>query len=545
MHSSFDIGAILVVVLLALCSACAGGSSSAPSATAGPPSSPTAVTSPVFVPSPTLPAPIHTPTSTPTRRPSPSPTDTLPAQPTPTPTSAVTAVQPPTPSPTSAPPPAVRVYRTTATIATYPYQDFLRQEFSTQYRMPVWRLDWDAYESSAPRPAPRQYEQIVMENAYLRVSIIPELGGRIYECSLKAAGRNLLYQNAVLKPTRWGPPEQGWWLAAGGIEFCLPVEEHGYESATPWQAEIVTAGREGRVRLTDSTEQERLRAQVDVILPAGEARFLLQITLHNGTASTLPLQFWSNAMMSAGDSPNAASSLRFFLPARQARIHSTSDPRLPAAGESISWPYWQGTDWSFPDTWQGWLGVFAWPQAEFGFAGVYDVSADIGLVRAFPPQTAHGVKAFGFGGPSARLPASLWTDDGSYYVELHGGLTPAFGEPHPLAPGEQLRWQETWFPVAGLHGLTAAGPSGAVRAAWNADTKELGLRIWPAAPLRGTAVLRVDDREIGRAYLDNPAGRVIEIAFPWGEEPMAGSLFSLHLLAEDGSEERWQGYYYP
>lgn len=451
----------------------------------------------------------------------------------------MTAVQSSSPSPTPASSPAVQVYRTAVTTAAYPYQDFLRQEFSAQFGLPFWRLDWDAYESSAPRPAPRQYELIVMENAYLRVSILPELGGRIYECTLKAAGRNLLYQNAVLKPTRWGPAEQGWWLAAGGIEFCLPVEEHGYESAAPWQAEIITAGKEGRVRLRDSTDQERLQAQVEVVLPADEARFFLQITLRNGTASTLPVQFWSNAMIPAGDSP------RFFLPARQARIHSTSDPRLPAAGETISWPYWRGTDWSLPDTWQGWLGVFAWPQAEFGFAGVYDASADTGLVRTFPPQITRGVKAFGFGGPSARLPASLWTDDGTYYVELHGGLTPAFGESQPLAPGQQLSWQEAWFPAAGLQGLTAAGPSGAVRAAWDSNAKRMRLRIWPAAPLHGTAVLRLDDREIGRTYLDNSAGRVIEIAFPWGEEPGAGSLFSLHLLAEDGSEELWQGWYYP
>ncbi len=494
-------------------------------------------------PSPTLPAPAPLPTSTATRRPSPSATASPTSLSTPVPTVPSTPTGRPQPSPPPTQPPAVRVYRTTVTIPTYPYQDFLRQELAPQYSIPIWRLDWDAYEAFAPRPAPHQYELIVMENAHLRLSILPELGGRIYECTLKASGRNLLYQNTVLKPTRWGPPEQGWWLAAGGIEFCLPVEEHGYESAVPWQAQIVSSGYEGRVRLTDSAASGRLRAQVDVVLPADEARFFLEITLYNDTPAPLPVQFWSNAMVPARDTPGDAPALRFFLPARQARIHSTSDPRLPAAGETISWPYWQGVDWSIPGNWQGWLGVFAWPQAEFGFASVYDPSTDDGLVRTFPPHTARGVKAFGFGAPPARLPASLWTDDGSYYAELHGGLTPAFGEPQLVTADQQLSWREVWFPAAGLGGLTAAGPAGAASIRWDPDAKQIQARIWPAVSLRGSTVLNLNGKEIGRAHLDNSAGRVIEISFPWAEEPEAGSPVSLSIFREDETEELWQGYY--
>lgn len=528
---------LLLILLLALCTACAGSHPTAAPTVASPTALSAAATVTLLTPSPTLPALTPSPTYSSTRRPTPSATTTA-AAPTPAPTAS------PTPPPPTQPP-AVQVYRTTLTISTYPYQGFLRQEFSSQYRMPIWRLDWGAYESSAPRPAPRQYAAIVMENAYLRLTILPELGGRIYECTLKASGRNLLYQNAVLKPTHWGPPEQGWWLAAGGIEFCLPVEEHGYESAVPWQAQIISSEREGRVRLTDSTEGNRLRAQVDVVLPADEARFFLEITLHNDTPDPLPVQFWSNAMVPVDSAQDTAPALRFFLPARQARIHSTSDPRLPAAGATISWPYWQGIDWSTPDNWQGWLGVFAWPQAEFGFAGVYDLSTDDGLVRTFPPHTVRGVKAFGFGATSTRLPAFLWTDDGSYYVELHGGLTPAFGESQLLAPGQRLRWQETWFPAAGLGGLTAAGPAGAVSVRWDPDAGQIRARIWLAVSLRGSAVLNLDGKDIGRTHLDNSAGRVIEIDFPWAEEPAPGSLVSLSIFAEDGTEELWQGILLP
>ena len=108
-------------------------------------------------------------------------------------------------------------YTTTITIPTYPYADYLSDAYNPTYNMTYPKLDWTSYNAANLSPAPQDYMLLVMENDYLIVTVLPELGGRVYQHIDKATGQNHLYQNPVIKPTGWGPPEQGWWLAAGGI----------------------------------------------------------------------------------------------------------------------------------------------------------------------------------------------------------------------------------------------------------------------------------------------------------------------------------------
>ena len=177
------------------------------------------------------------------------------------------------PGETVAAPPAIEVATTTVSIPTYPYAAYLEMRHSDAYNIDYPWLNWPAYDSSGPLPVPQEYTAIVVENPWLRLTLLPELGGRLYGVTVKATGEQLLYQNPVIKPTHWGPPEQGWWLAAGGLEWCLPVHEHGYEWGIPWSYSISTTPQGATVTLWDSTASDRLRAQIAVHLPAGKAGF--------------------------------------------------------------------------------------------------------------------------------------------------------------------------------------------------------------------------------------------------------------------------------
>ena len=86
-------------------------------------------------------------------------------------------------------------------------------------------LDRAAYEGSNPEPKEVAYRTLVLENEYLRLTFLPDLGGRIYEVLYKPTGHVETYHNPVLKPSPWGPPEQGWWLAEAqqgrpGASWC-------------------------------------------------------------------------------------------------------------------------------------------------------------------------------------------------------------------------------------------------------------------------------------------------------------------------------------
>ncbi len=353
-------------------------------------------------------------------------------------------------------PSAVQVTSTTISIPTYPYASFLSMGHSLVYNMDFPILDWQGYESSNPHPADKSYTAIVLENNWLRLTFLPELGGRLYGITIKATGKELLYQNPVIKPTHWGPPEQGWWLAAGGIEWCLPVEEHGYESALFWTYDVSSAPEGSTITLRDSTALDRVRATISVFLPADQAAFRLTTRLDNPTGSTASLKFWANAMLAPGPANTVGPDLRFVVPIDWVTVHSTGDSRLPGPGSAMTWPVYDGVDYSRLGNWDQWLGFFARPQAVQGWAGVYDEGAKHGVVRVFPHQVAEGVKGFAMGW-SNPIDASNWTDlPYTYYVELHSGPSPTFWDSLTLDAGQSLEWSETWMPLQGLPALTMA-----------------------------------------------------------------------------------------
>ncbi len=351
---------------------------------------------------------------------------------------------------------AVHITTTTITIPTYPYAGFLYTGHSYAYNMDYPILDWQAYLASNPQPEDKAYTAVVLENDWLRLTFLPELGGRLYGIAVKATGEELLYQNPVIKPTHWGPPEQGWWLAAGGIEWCLPVEEHGYESALPWAYEVANAPEGSTINLHDSTAVDRVRATISVFLPVNQAAFSITLRLENPTGSPVSFKFWSNAMLAPGAANTVGPELRLVVPVGQVTVHSTGDGRLPGPQGAMTWPIYDEVDYSLLGNWHEWFGFFARPQAMQDWEGVYDEGMLRGVARVFPRQVATGVKGFAMGW-SNPIDASNWTDPPyTYYVEAHSGPSPTFWDSLRLGAGQSLEWFETWMPLQGLPALTMA-----------------------------------------------------------------------------------------
>jgi hypothetical protein len=467
---------------------------------------------PTAAPSPTVAE------KTPTALVLPSSKATLTPSPTPIPTEAVTRFLPevhqeptatpratetlppsftatPTPvSPTSTPlAPTVAVYVVTRTIATYPFRDFWREDRNAELNFPFFRFDREAYLASHPTPVAQDYLLVVLENEYLRLTIFPDLGGRLYEAVFKPTGHNEFYRNPVLKPSPWGPSEQGGWLAAGGMEWGLPVAEHGYEWGTRWG--YITLPREDEVTVTVfDGGKDRLRALVDITLAAGEARFTVRPRIENPGGQGVRFQFWLNAMLAPGGLNRPSAELQFIFPVSEMTVHSTGDPRLPSAGQPFTWPIYGGRDVSRLGTWSEWLGFFARPAAQGDFMGVYDRAADEGMMRVYPSEVARGAKGFGLGWGAKAISPGEYTDDDSAYVELHGGLSPTFWEQVELKPGAVVEWAETWFPVAGIGGVVYANENGAVNL--RAEAGGLRVGLFPTVPTAGVLQVSLDDRPL-------------------------------------------------
>ncbi|NOX62871.1 MAG: DUF5107 domain-containing protein, partial [Chloroflexi bacterium] len=394
----------------------------------------------------------------------------------------------PTPPPTPTPGDVVRLGQTSITLPTYPWETHTTWAYDETTAWRYRRFDRGAYEASDPRPTAKTYNLITLENRWLKITILPDLGGRIYQMIFKPTGSNELYQNPVIKPSPWGPVEQGGgWLAAGGIEWALPVPEHGYAWGEPWGYITEPGVADAGVTVFDHV-QDALHLSVDVGLQPDSAAMTLDFRLENLGAAAVNASFWSNAMLAPGPANTVGPEVRFIYPGDYMQVHSTGEADMPGPGGVFDWPIFQGRDVSRLGTWGRWLGFFAYPQAQAGWAAVYDMAADEGVVRVFDPAQTPGLKGFGFGWADP-IPPDNYTDDGSAYVEMHGGLPRTFDERVRFEPGQRRVWREVWYPVAGVRGVRSANAGGAANLTQEADG--LHLRLFSVSSRRGQ--LRVQD----------------------------------------------------
>jgi hypothetical protein len=465
------------------------------------------------------------------------PIPTLPPTCTPEPASPAVntpTTSPPTSTPLPQPAPAnITMREGEITIPVYPFGRYTDEAWSAVYNMPYPVLQRAAYEASNPSPANETYRIFVVENEYLRLTFLPDLGGRLYEVIYKPTGHHVTYRNPVLKPSPWGPEEQGWWLAAGGIEWCLPVEEHGYEWGVPWKLGATHEGDSVTVTLRDSDALDRVRAEIAVQLKAGEASFSIRPRLENPTGASMTVKYWTNAMLAPGGRNAPSADLHFVLSeaVSTVTVHSRGDEFLPAYNERMSWPIHNGTDYGRLGNWNRWLGFFADP-ALGGFLGVYDYAYDEGMVRTFSPDMAPGAKVFGFGW-NEPIPPDNYTDDGSSYVEIHGGPAPTFDHSVTLPAGGQMQWTEVWYPVAGLGGLRYANGTAALDLSAGGGQAHLAVTV--VRPWSGDVVLLLDGQEYWRQRASLLPGEPFRSTVPLGSEVPQSGRITLRLQALDGT----------
>jgi hypothetical protein len=371
---------------------------------------------------------------------------------------------------------------TALTLLSYPYEPFLRERLDPRYGFRVAWLDRAAYEASNPQPQLRTFKAVVLENRYLSLTFLPELGGRLYKCTVKSTGQNIFYQNPVLKPSYWGPlrREENWWLAVGGMEWALPVHEHGYEWGAVWAYNVEEHADGVSIVLRDNTteagfQNDRVWAQIRVTLPDDRAYFIVEPQLVNPTGTAAAFQFWLNAALTLG-SASVSADTDFFYPTEQMVVHSTGDDGLPGERQTMSWPVHEGRDLSHYRNWRNWLGVFV-PEVQQGYAGAYNHDTDLGVVRVFPPAIARGLKLFAFGSDFAAR--AEYTDGGSEYFEMWAGPCKTFwGEDDlVLDAGQSLHWSEVWLPFTHIGGLDRASAEVVVTANLQDGQVRLGIAV--------------------------------------------------------------------
>src|SRR5208283_197421 len=137
----------------------------------------------------------------------------------------------------------------------------------------------------------QSWQAIHLENRYLRLMILPQLGGRIHIARDKTNGYDFIYRQNVIKPALVGLA--GPWIS-GGIEFNWP-QHHRPATFLPTDCEIEKhADGSVTVWCGDHDPMARMKAMHGACLHPGRAILELRVRAYNRTPWVQTFLWWAN-----------------------------------------------------------------------------------------------------------------------------------------------------------------------------------------------------------------------------------------------------------
>ncbi|HPG41793.1 MAG TPA: DUF5107 domain-containing protein [bacterium] len=303
----------------------------------------------------------------------------------------------------------------------------------------------------------KKYNMITLENDYIKIGIMPGMGGRIFEGIDKTNGYNFFYRQHVIKPTLIGM--LGYWIS-GSLAWGYP-HHHGATTVEPVDY-VIEKNNDGSVTVWLSVTEylHRLRALIGYTIFPNSSLIKMTIRPSNPTPFVDSFLFWANP------SVHADTNYQVIFPPSVEYItghHKTEMNTWPIADRRYMNYDFQGLDLSL---WKN-TGVpssfFSWDPQEDFFGG-YDHAKQAGTAWIGNHYTCPGMKYWADGNnPAGEMINNGLTDNDGRYIELMAG---AFTDNQPdyswLQPDESKDVTMTWYPIRLLGGLKAANTDAAL-----------------------------------------------------------------------------------
>jgi tetratricopeptide (TPR) repeat protein len=310
----------------------------------------------------------------------------------------------------------------------------------------------------------RDWDAIHLENEFVRVVVLPELGGRIHIGYDKTTGYDFFYRNNVIKPALVGLA--GPWIS-GGVEFNWP-QHHRPATCLPVEASIEYDDGTVTVWCHDHDPFARMSAQHGVRLRAGSSVVELAVRLHNRTDERQTFLWWANVAALVHDDYQS------FFP-EDVRYVADHARRALTAFPEADRPYY-GVDYSAlaqgdPEANRiDWYKNIPVPTSYMivdsgqDFFGGYDHRAGAGFVHWAERRVSPGKKQWTWGdAPFGHAWDAQLTDGDGPYVELMAGV---YTDNQPdfswLLPGETKIFTQYWYPIPAIGAAHQATPDAAV-----------------------------------------------------------------------------------
>lgn len=338
---------------------------------------------------------------------------------------------------------------------------------------------------------PVSYRAICLENQYLKITILPQLGGHTYVYD-KIDHREVLYRPRVIKYGLVGP--RGAWIA-GGTEFNFPFD-HTTATVSPVESKLVHSpdgSATAYVGLLDRVSH--MYWQVAITLRPETARVQEDITLFNPTVSSRLYKYYTNSAVPA------TAAMQWIYPMRETIF---DDPFAVVQ----SWPVWKGVDRSWYKNVPEAMAIFG-RNVHRNYFGVYYHEANYGVVHVANYRQDPGKKVWTWGtAQSGTIWEKLLSDRSIPYSEIQSGRFQTQGASQFLNPGRVEQWTEYWYPVRGLDGgFVQATPQMAINVVRSpGDVQALTLALSPVAAVKSATVIVRDRSGSGAKVLKRIAG---------------------------------------
>jgi tetratricopeptide (TPR) repeat protein len=367
----------------------------------------------------------------------------------------------------------------------------------------------------ATEPVPRLWKALHIENEYLRLMILPEIGGRVHIGYDKTTGYDFFYRQNVIKPALVGLA--GPWIS-GGVEFNWP-QHHRPATFMPVTTEIEQA-RDGSVTVwcSDHDPMQRMKGMHGICLRPGRAVFELKVRLYNRTPLTRTFLWWANAATRVHERYQSFFPTDVRFVADHAKRAITSFPlsegiyygvdygqRARSGVPSDETPTQFAPDGSYPANDLSRYANIPVPTSymatgtEQDFFGGYDHKSEAGMVHVADHHISPGKKQWTWGNHEFGY---AWernlTDQDGPYIELMAGVytdnQPDFSY---LAPWETKAFTQNWYPIHAIGTPIAANADAALSVRSDRGNLRIGICV-TARVQDATIILKIGGAEIAR-----------------------------------------------
>ncbi|MCR5791139.1 MAG: DUF5107 domain-containing protein [Lachnospiraceae bacterium] len=315
----------------------------------------------------------------------------------------------------------------------------------------------------------KTWRVVYLENEYLKVMVMPQLGGRIQRALDKTNNYDFIYYNQSIKPALVGL--LGPWIS-GGIEFNWP-QHHRPTTYMPVDYVLKEHPDGSRsVVCHDVDQMYGTKAIQSFTLYPGKAYIEIKGQLYNRTNLPQTFLWWANPAVSVNDDTQSV----FPPDVHFVMDHGKRDvSRFPIAkGVYYKHDYSEGVDISryknipVPTSYMA-------EHSDYNFVGGYDYGKEAGLLHVADHHYSPGKKQWTWGnGDFGKAWDRNLTDADGPYIEL---MTGVYTENQPdfswLKPFEEKTFRQYFMPYKKAGYVKNA----TIRAALNSELKEDGLHV--------------------------------------------------------------------